>query len=54
MHRLSGLVAIAPIVTGSHTALANVEVLGVVDILVWARLYPVDDLATKSADITTR
>jgi hypothetical protein len=48
MHQLSCLVPIAPVVAGSNAALANVEVLGVVDVSVRARLYSVDDLGKIS------
>jgi hypothetical protein len=44
MHQLSRLVPITPVVAGSNAALANIEVLGVVDVSVRARLYSVDDL----------
>jgi hypothetical protein len=44
MHRLSGLVPIAPVVACPNTALADVEVLGVVNVAIRARLYPMDNL----------
>jgi hypothetical protein len=47
MHQLSRLISIAPVVTGSHAALANVEVLGIVNVPVRTRLYPVDNLSTS-------
>jgi hypothetical protein len=42
--RLSGLVAIPPIVCSSDSILADKEVFRIVDILIWSRLDAVDDL----------
>jgi hypothetical protein len=42
MYRLPCLVSIAPVVGGSHTILADVEVLGVVYVSILTRLYTVN------------
>ncbi len=42
--RLSGLISIAPVVSGADAILANVEVFGIIYVLVGARLDAVDDL----------
>jgi hypothetical protein len=44
MHRLSRLVSIAPIVASPHATLADVEILGIVNVSIWARLYSVNHL----------
>lgn len=44
VHRLAGLVAVAPIVSGADAVLSNEEVFGVVDVFVGAGLNAVDDL----------
>lgn len=43
MYSFSILVSITPIVSGAGTALSNVEVLGVVNVLVGASLYAIDN-----------
>lgn len=43
MYSFPILVSITPIVSGAGTALSNVEVLGVVNVLVGAGLYAIDD-----------
>jgi hypothetical protein len=43
VHELARLVAVAPVVAGADAILADVKVLGVVDVLVGARLDGVDD-----------
>ena len=50
--RLSCLVPISPVVTSSHAVLADIEVLGVVYVFVWACLNPVDDLTHTLATQT--
>lgn len=44
MHKFSVLVSVTPIVSCPDAIIADVEVLGVVDVPVWPCLYAVDDL----------
>lgn len=44
IHRLATLVAVTPVICRPHTILADVEVLGVVDVSVWASLDGIQDL----------
>jgi hypothetical protein len=51
MYRLSRLVSITPIVRRTSTVLADVKVLGVVDVFVWTGLDAVDDLCMLLANM---
>lgn len=51
IHCFATLVAIAPVVRRAHAILADVEVLGVVDILVWTGLDCVEDLWQYLANV---
>lgn len=51
MYRLASLITVTPIVCCTDTIFAHVEVLWVVDILVWSCLYSIDDLETVSVSI---
>jgi hypothetical protein len=48
LHDLSGRVARSPVVSSTNSLLANEEVLGVVDVLIRARLDRIDDLRKLS------
>lgn len=43
MDGFSGLVSITPVVASTDTRFADVEVLGVIDVFVWARLDALDN-----------
>ncbi len=44
VHGFSGLIAVSPVVARPNTILPDIEIFGVVDILVRAGLYAIDDL----------
>lgn len=54
MDGLACLVPITPVVSGSYAALANVEVLWVVDILVGTGLYAIDDARLEIYEDSSR
>lgn len=51
VYSLAALVAVSPVVGGTHTIFADVEVLGIVNIPVRPRLDAVDYLCSRSQRI---
>ena len=47
VHGLSRLVSITPVVASTNTTLSDVEIFRVIYVLVWTRLYAVDDSGLK-------